>query len=693
MKKVISLAAVLLLRALPAIANEAPLSDWGGTGLLLNPVARMLPDGTAAIGFTRLGELHRHLFVTAQPLPWLELTFRQTVYPNYYGLFEPGVDVKLRLLREGELWPEIAIGGRDVAGSGFVLPGTGRFAGEYVVATRRWWDLDLSLGLGWGRFAGRNRVPNPLGWLGGRYARDRDPADTAVRGPRAWFTGRDAALFGGVAWRTPAPGLTLKLEYSADSFRAERQDDPAFRAGLPVNAGLSWRPVDWLEVGAGFEQGRRIMLRFGTRLTPGLLGEGPVEAPPPAVGARPATAEQAADSPTVRRMARAEGIPLAAARTMPERTIAWLDRSGTDSDPLARTVGRAARLLADTAPPGADTVTVVTRARGLDGVAVTLDRDGIARAANARGSAEELWRTAAVAPADAAGPAPGRSWGLEIMVRSTVDQSLSERGMAHVFRAYTDSAIRVEPVSGLVFGAGVRVEGGNNLLWLDGFAIPAERPVRSDLPLYADAGAGIEHAWASWLGTPAEGWHARLSAGHFEEMFGGVSAELLHQPLRARWAIGLELNRVWKRPPGGLLRVDGANAVTTGHLSAHLDGQGEDGWTGALHLGRYLGGDWGGTVELSRRWAGGVRLDAHVTWTDGPRPGRSLYAGRLEHGIALVVPLQVLASLGIDAAVAGTVRTLGRDAGQRLEAPLRLHRTAAPAGFGRLAATWRRLME
>lgn len=693
MKKVLRLATLVALRALPAAATEATLSDWGGTGLLLNPVARMLPDGSVAAGFTRLGDLHRHLFVTVQPLPWLELTFRQTVYPNYYGLFEPGVDLKLRLLKEGELWPEIAIGGRDVAGSGFVLPGTGRFAGEYVVASRRWWDLDLSLGLGWGRFAGRNHVPNPLGWLGGRYARDRDPADTAVRGPRAWFTERDAALFGGLAWRTPVPDLTLNLEYSADSFRAERQDDPAFRAGLPVNAGLSWRPVDWLEVGAGFEQGRRAMLRIATRLTPRTLSDDPADTPPPAVGARPATAATAAGSLELRRMGRAEGLPLVAVEAAGERAVAWLAPTGMDAGPLARTVGRTARLLADAAPPEADAVTVVTGARGLDGVAVTLDRDGIARAANARGSAEELWRTAVIAPAAAAGPAPGRPWGLELLVRSTLDQSLSERGLAHVFRAYTDTAIRVEPLSGLVFGAGVRAEGGHSLSWLDGFAIPAERPVRSDLPLYADAGPGIEHAWVSWLGTPAEGWHARLSAGHFEEMFGGVSAELLRQPPRARWALGLELNRAWKRPPGGLLRVDGDSAVTTGHLSAHLDGGGEEGWTGTLRLGRYLGGDWGGTVELSRRWGGGVRLAAHLTWTDGPRPGQSPYAGRLEHGIALVVPLHALAWLGVDAAVRGSVRTLGRDAGQRLETPLPLHDTAAAAGFGRLAGTWRRLME
>ncbi|WP_343055423.1 YjbH domain-containing protein [Azospirillum oleiclasticum] len=686
-------ATFLLVLALPAAAGEAPLSDWGGTGLLQGPVARMLPDGSVAAGFTRLGDLQRHLFVTAQPLPWLELTFRQTAYPNYYGLFEPGLDVKLRLVKEGELWPEIAIGGRDVAGSGFVLPGTGRFAGEYVVATRRWWDVDLTVGLGWGRFAGRNAVPNPLGWLGGRYARDRDPADTTVRGPRAWFTGQDAALFGGVAWRTPLPGLTLKLEYSADSFRAERQEDPAFRAGIPVNAGLSWRPVEWLEIGAGFEQGRRTMLRVATRLTPRLLADDPVDTPPPAVGAPPASTAQAADAVTLGRMARAEGLPLTAVEAAGDRAVAWLALSGPDGGPLARTVGRTARLLADGAPSEADAVTVVTGARGLDGLAVTLDRDGVARAANARGSAEELWRTAAIAPAATAGPAPGRSWGLEPVLRSTIDLSLSERGMAPVSRAYTDASIRLEPLSGLVLGAGVRAEAGDTLAWLDGSAIPAERPVRSDLPLYAEAGAGIEHAWVSWLDSPAEGWHARLSAGHFEEMFGGVSAELLRKPLLSRWALGLDVNRVWKRPPGGILRVDDDNVVTTGHLSAYLDGEGEEGWSGALRLGRYLGGDWGGTVELSRRWEGGIRLAAHMTWTDGPRPGQSPYAGRLEHGVALVVPLHALARMGIDAAVGGSVRTLGRDAGQRLEAPLPLHDTLDPAGFGRLAGTWRRLME
>ncbi|HEY0837759.1 MAG TPA: YjbH domain-containing protein, partial [Azospirillum sp.] len=258
-----ALALLLLAAAGPAGAGGLPasLSDWGGAGLLQTPTARMLPEGTYHAGYGALGDVHRHLTVGAQILPWLEVTVRETLFPSWWSVPEPGVDVKLRLLREGEWWPALAVGGRDVTGAGFDLPGKGRFAGEYVVLSRRIWNVDASLGIGWGRLGGYAHLPNPLRVLGGRYRRDRDPFDARSRGPKAWFSGRDAGLFGGLEWHTPVDGLSVKLEYSADSFRSEQQDDPAFVPGLPFNAGLAYRPWPWLDIGLGVEQGHRAMLR------------------------------------------------------------------------------------------------------------------------------------------------------------------------------------------------------------------------------------------------------------------------------------------------------------------------------------------------------------------------------------------------------------------------------------------------
>ena len=686
--------ALALTAATPAGAAglEPTLSDWGGVGLLQNPTARFLPDGTLFTGYTMLGPAHRHLFVGGQALPGLELVARQTLYPNLHGLGEPGLDIKLRLLREGEYWPEIAVGGRDVTGAGFDLPGKGRFAGEYLVLSRRWWNLDTSLGVGWGRFGGYAHMRNPLRFLGDRFRRDRDPALPGSRGPRAWFSGESVALFGGVEWHTPLPGLSLKLEYSGDSFRAEQRDAPSFTPGLPINAGLAYRALSWLDLGVGLEQGHRVMAHVAARLGPEALGEDRPR-PAPMVGARP-TQENAATPRDLTLMVQAAGLPARSAAVDGNRATLWLDPAGRDGAPSAREIGRTARLLADSSPPEVERLTVVSGARGLEGVAITLQRRDLERATQGRGSAEELWRTAQVEPPVAPPPDWPVRW--DLALRPTVEQSLFEQGTPLVHRAYTDIDLSVEPWRGVLLGGGLRLNITDNLTRLDSSARPADKPVRSDLPFYARPRANLSRLYGAWMGTPGEGWHAGMAVGHLEEMFGGAGAELLYQPTGARWAAGFDLNHVWKRPAGEPLRLLAGSGRTTGHLNLHLEAPGGNTAT-SLRLGRYLGGDWGGTLELGRHFSGGVRLSAYMTWTEGPAGGQSRLGGRLEQGLVLTFPLGTPGRLPLDTkggvqAVAA-VRTLGRDAGQRLQRPFALYETLSPAGFGRLAGGWSGIMD
>nr|WP_286208740.1 YjbH domain-containing protein [Azospirillum sp. A1-3] len=673
------------------MADEAQysLSDWGGIGLLQMPNARMAPDGSMSGGLTALGDLHRHYTISAQPLPWLEVTARNSAYPGYYGLTEPGLDLKLRLLREDERGPALVIGGRDVTGSGLDLPGKGRFAGEYIALSRRWWDLDLTLGMGWGTLGEAGHLRNPLRFLGGRFRRDRDPsASPTTRGPKAWFSGERVALFGGVEWHTPVDGLSLKLESSGDRFRAQRQDEPGFDPGSRYSLGLSWRPASWADLGAAYEQGRRLMLRLSVRFDPAVDADRP-DRPPPGVGPRP-SAGSALSADAIALVARSRGLPVRAAQIEGEVATLWLDPAGSGRMPLAREVGNAARLLADLAPPQVERLRIVTGAGGLDTANITLLRRDLERAADHRGSAEEIWRTTQLAAT--ADPAPGWRPRLDLSTRLVASFDLAELGTALAQRTHTDVMLRAEPLRGLVLGGGLRVNAASDLQLLDTNAVPAAQPVRSDLPRYADRPLALDHAYAAWLAKPAEGLTTRLSAGHLEEMYSGVGAEALFQPFASRWALDLDLNQVWKRRPESLFGFDRDDARGTGHLSLYWENPGAD-TTTALRLGRYLGGDWGGTVEVMRRFDGGIGLTAHATWTEGPDGAQSRFGGRMDWGLALVVPIAASGWLPVGGTVETAVRTLGRDAGQRLQQPLPLYDLRVPGGVGRLTGTWSHLLD
>ena len=121
-------------------------TDFGGVGLLQTRTARFGPDGQLDTGFSLVPEYRRY-WITLQAVPWLEGTFRYTeilqVRAGTTSFKDRGADLKFKLLSEGKYVPALAIGVQDGLG-------TGEFSGEYLVASKRYYDLDFSLGIGWG---------------------------------------------------------------------------------------------------------------------------------------------------------------------------------------------------------------------------------------------------------------------------------------------------------------------------------------------------------------------------------------------------------------------------------------------------------------------------------------------------------------------------------------------------------------
>ena len=103
--------------------------------------------------------------LTATPFDWFEATYRyaeiknekygQSFYSGNQSLKDKGFDVKFLLLSEGRAFPAIAVGLRDIAG-------TGLFSSEYIVATKRFGSFDASMGLGWGVLGSADNVGNPF---------------------------------------------------------------------------------------------------------------------------------------------------------------------------------------------------------------------------------------------------------------------------------------------------------------------------------------------------------------------------------------------------------------------------------------------------------------------------------------------------------------------------------------------------
>ena len=123
-------------------------SNSGTIGLIQMPTARMLPAGSIAFSWSDSEPYQRGSFV-GQPFSWLEASYQYTDVNNaLYSLSEEfsgdqtykdkSFDAKFLLFNETAILPAVAAGIRDMGG-------TGVFAAEYLVASKRIRNIDFTI--------------------------------------------------------------------------------------------------------------------------------------------------------------------------------------------------------------------------------------------------------------------------------------------------------------------------------------------------------------------------------------------------------------------------------------------------------------------------------------------------------------------------------------------------------------------
>ncbi|HEY1962694.1 MAG TPA: YjbH domain-containing protein [Rhizomicrobium sp.] len=239
--------------------NDEPFEQnrttYGDVGLIEVPSARMAPDGEMSLTGGALDSGQWRIGLGFQALPWLETSFRYSHIPNFFKngttilpLYDRSFGMKVRLFQETAWSPALAVGARD-------LVGTGIYGAEYVVLSKRFWTVDFTAGLGWGRLASTGMFNNPLGQVFQSF--NVRSVNTGVGGTVAFgqlFHGPDTSVFGGFNWQTPIEKLNLMVEYSPDRYLRERQNTHFFTR-MPVNVAATYRIFDHVNLMAGWLYG------------------------------------------------------------------------------------------------------------------------------------------------------------------------------------------------------------------------------------------------------------------------------------------------------------------------------------------------------------------------------------------------------------------------------------------------------
>jgi hypothetical protein len=184
--------------------------------------------------------------------------------------------------------------------------------------------------------------------------------------------------------------------------------------------------------------------------------------------------------------------------------------------------------------------------------------------------------------------------------------------------------------------------------------------VRSDIKKYLREGKNnLVRLEINQVATLAPNLYGRVSAGIFEEMFGGIAGEVLYRPTGKFWALGLNVNRVRQRAFDQ--RFDFQDyEVTTGHLTAYLTLPNEV--DARISVGQYLAGDRGVTLDISKTFRNNVAIGAFATKTNVS--AAQFGEGSFDKGFYVRMPFDIFLAKSTRKSATLLFRPLTRDGGQ-----------------------------
>lgn len=163
--------------------------------------------------------------------------------------------------------------------------------------------------------------------------------------------------------------------------------------------------------------------------------------------------------------------------------------------------------------------------------------------------------------------------------------------------------------------------------------------------------------------------YGRLSAGIYEEMFGGLGGQLLYLPKESNWAADLSVDALKQRDTEGEFGFRDYKTTTT-LLSGHYRVK-KYGMTFTLRGGKFLAKDDGVRLEFSRRFRSGFKVGAWYTRTNGNdttgpgTPDDPYY----DKGIFMQIPLNSMLTKDTSAKGGFALGPWTRDVGQMVNSP------------------------
>lgn len=580
-------------------------NNHGVVGLINMPTARFFNESSHGVTIYD-GTPDQKITLTSSPYDWFEASFFYTnlqgkPYPGfeYQDYKDKGFNLKLRLKEEG-IFPAIAIGVNDIAG-------TGLYSSEYLVASYGLNNVDFHLGLAWGTLNGAdNKIKNPLIDIKSSFQNRPTTYEGAGGQFQAsrYFSSEEVSPFFGLSYSLNEKTL-FKLEKDTtltNGFIDYESPNSDYSIGLDYSVNKNF------VLGLSYERGNFASIRFLYKSNP-----------------RKDYKKYEYKTPESQKD-----------EDKYSKLITNLEENGIGVNKVIET----------TSSIGLE----LTQFRHLN---LQLVEEIIYKSSKDAGIQKDVKKNLKVVNLDAVieydndfeknanliyKREPKKAFKTSNRIRFKPFIASREEFFKGALLVENDSEYILR--DNLIFHSNLKYSLADNF---DDLRFPPidtyPAQVRSDVKQYLknmDKGIILGRAQLDYYLTPFKNHHLMFSGGILEDMFSGYGFEYLYYKNNANYSFGFEIFDVKKRDYDwrfGTLEYENI----TGHLNLYYRNYGLVPFDMKLSYGEYLAGDFGATIELSRSFSNGMNFGVFASNTDVS--ATQFGEGSFDKGIFFNIPI------------------------------------------------------
>jgi len=633
--------------------KQYSFSNYGTIGLIQNPNARLLDEGSIGFSWSH-NEPYLRGSLIAYPFSWLEVSYQYVDINNKLysqiksfsgsqSLKDKSFDTKIRLIKESQSLPQIAVGFRDIAG-------TGIFSSEFIVASKNLSkSLDITMGIGWGILSGQS-IQNPLLKISDRFeTRNSSTGQGGKLNVDDYFSG-SAGYFFGVEYFIPKfKGMRIKLEYDGTNYKTEN-NIPISQASN-FNLGIVFPQSKNLSYKLNYTRGNTLNFGFSYKLNLGKKNA------------------QTVSKEKQSRINNSKAIKIVTSRSeqnlfkgalkyLSDEKI-YLQHASIDKNELevifaqskyrnpVIASGRVLNILDQIAPNNITSFKVSEINGGIGLYSIASNRDTFIR-----GRKQFL------------PPKPD--------IDISVEPFILERDMNYQFNPEVkypvffhtigpDIRSQIGGPDGFFFGdvklkslSEIVIQRGLSLVSsisyglydnMDDLKLASDSVlphVRTDIVKYLKQSRNfsIQRMQLNKFGQISPSIFYKFSAGILEYMFSGYGSEVLYKPFDKNYAIGVEAWKVYQRNYDQMFGIldDVDYKTTTGHLSFYYH-EPKTNIIFRMKGGKFLAQDSGISFEFTREFYSGFRVGGFFTLTDISE--EEFGEGSFDKGFSFYIPLEI----------------------------------------------------